>query len=85
MSYVYDGCSDVEFKEGDVLCQIYPPDDESLTIIKKFIKYHGLTSEEVRIVKNKDGIRLIAKELIILCALEGELSLTSKYIQGVEL
>ncbi len=56
-----DGYSDNLFEAGTTLLQIYPPDDGALKEIKKFIAKHCLTKEEVKIIKNENGMFCIAK------------------------
>ncbi len=69
MNQEYDGCSDDLFKAGTVLMQIYPPDDNALKEIKEFIAEHCLTKEEVKIVKNENGLFCIAKVDVTLTLL----------------
>lgn len=57
----YDGCSDFLFEAGTELLKICPPDDYALKEIKMFIEKHGLTRDDVKIIKNKYGMNLVSK------------------------
>lgn len=75
MEREYDGCSDDFFEAGTELLKIYPPDDNALKEIKEFIAEYCLTKDEVRIVKNKNGMSLINKVDVTLTMLhKGDVS-----------
>jgi len=70
----YGGCSDVLFETGTTLLQIYPPDDSALKEIKGFVAKYCLTKDEVKIIKNKNGMSLITKVDVSLTMLHREAS-----------
>lgn len=75
----YDGCSDEFYEKGTRLLLIYPPDDNALAEIKKYISEHNLSSEDVKITKNKHGISLTAKTDLTMTLLhEGRAPLSNK-------
>ena len=49
------------YRAGRRILLFYPADDVALTKIKRFIKDHNLDKEKVRIIKNSDGMSLVAK------------------------
>ncbi len=65
----YDGCSDFLFETGATLLQIWPPNDGALKEIKKFMAKHYLTKDEVKVIKNKNGMSVIARVDVTLTIL----------------
>jgi len=61
MVYEYDGCSDDLYEAGTELLRACPSNDSALKYIRAFIAEYCLTKDDVKIIKNKNAMSLIAK------------------------
>lgn len=70
----YDECSDVDYKKNDRLFLVYPASDKSIELVREFIAKHALTQEDVKIIKTKDKVKLVAKRDVVLTFLSDDRS-----------